>query len=165
MTEPLDALDHGRTPAARCRAGGHGSSVPCPRVVSADRRAFAGVRPLRRLASSQLAKSGDDDVLRSVAEAVLQIIMEADVEGVIGAGRHERSAERTMWLNGYRDRTLGLNLKVPKLRQGSCVPGFPNPRKPVGKALIAVSPTTRARPRPGVTSPTDCAAGGPSSAA
>ena len=29
-----------------------------------------------------------------MAEAVLQILMEADVEGLIGAGRHERSAER-----------------------------------------------------------------------
>ena len=42
-----------------------------------------------------LAKSGDDDFLRSVAEAVLQIIMEADVEGLIGAGRHERAEGRT----------------------------------------------------------------------
>ena len=41
-----------------------------------------------------LQKSGDGDFLRSVAEAVLQIPMEADVEGLIGAGRHERSAER-----------------------------------------------------------------------
>lgn len=41
-----------------------------------------------------LQKSGDSDFLRRVAEAVLQILMEADVEGVIGAGRHERSAER-----------------------------------------------------------------------
>lgn len=41
-----------------------------------------------------IQKSGDGDFLRSVAEAVLQMLMEADVEGVIGAGRHERSAER-----------------------------------------------------------------------
>ena len=41
-----------------------------------------------------LQKSGDGDFLRSVAEAVLQILMEAAVEGVISAGRHERSAER-----------------------------------------------------------------------
>ena len=39
-----------------------------------------------------LQKSGDGDFLRAVAEAVLQILMEADVEGLIGAGRHERSA-------------------------------------------------------------------------
>ena len=90
-----------------------------------------------------LAKSGDDDFLRSVAEAVLQIIMEADVEGLIGAGRHERAEGRTTWRNGYRDRTLEtrlgpLNLKVPKLRQGSYFPGFLEPRKPVEKALVAV---------------------------
>ncbi len=30
-----------------------------------------------------LQKSGDGDFLRSVAEAVLQILMEADVEGLI----------------------------------------------------------------------------------
>ncbi len=41
-----------------------------------------------------LQKSGDGDFLRAVAEAVLQILMETDVEGLIGAGRHERSAER-----------------------------------------------------------------------
>ncbi len=41
-----------------------------------------------------LAKAGDSDFLRSVAEAVLQMLMEADVEGLIGAGRHERSGER-----------------------------------------------------------------------
>jgi len=34
-----------------------------------------------------LAKSGDPDFLCAVAESVLQLIMEADVDGVIGAGR------------------------------------------------------------------------------
>ena len=76
-----------------------------------------------------LQKSGDGDFLRSVAEAVLQIPMEADVEGVIGASRHERSAERLNYRNGYRDRTfetrLGpLSLRIPKLRQGSYFPPF-----------------------------------------
>jgi hypothetical protein len=31
---------------------------------------------------------------------VLQLIMEADVDGLIGAGRHERNGERTTWRNG-----------------------------------------------------------------
>jgi hypothetical protein len=44
-------------------------------------------------------KAGDGDFLRSVAEAVPQIPMEADLEGLIGAGRYERSAER---MNGRR---------------------------------------------------------------
>jgi transposase-like protein len=90
-----------------------------------------------------LAKSGDADFLRVVAESVLQLIMEADVEGVIGAGRWERSCERTTWRNGYRDRTLEtrlgpLNLKIPKLRTGSYFPGFLEPRKTVEKALVSV---------------------------
>ena len=77
-----------------------------------------------------LARSGDADFLRLVAESVLQLIMEADVDGVIGAGRFERSAERQTWRNGYRDRTLEtrlgpLNLRIPKLRAGSYFPGLP----------------------------------------
>ena len=39
--------------------------------------------PLAELA----AKSGDTDFLRLIAENVLQLIMEADVDGLIGAGR------------------------------------------------------------------------------
>ena len=74
-----------------------------------------------------LQKSGESDFLRAVAEAVLQILMEADVEGVIGAGRHERSADRLNYRNGYRDRSLEtrlgtLSLRIPKLRQGSFRP-------------------------------------------
>jgi putative transposase len=33
-----------------------------------------------------LQKAGDGDFLRAVAESVLQLLMEADVEGLIGAG-------------------------------------------------------------------------------
>jgi hypothetical protein len=43
-----------------------------------------GSMPLAEL----LAKSGDEDFLRSVTEAVLQLLMETDVEGLIGAKRH-----------------------------------------------------------------------------
>ncbi|MFN8925314.1 MAG: IS256 family transposase, partial [Rhodospirillales bacterium] len=35
-----------------------------------------------------IQKTGDGDFLRTLAESVLQILMEADVEGVIGAGRY-----------------------------------------------------------------------------
>src|SRR5438105_2482320 len=81
-----------------------------------------------------MAKTGDGDFLRSVAESVLQIIMEADVDGLIGAGRHERSSDRSTWRNGYRDRSLDtrlgtLNLKILKLRTGAYFPGFLEPRK------------------------------------
>jgi transposase-like protein len=90
-----------------------------------------------------LEKAGDGDFLPAVPEAVLQLLMETDVEGVIGAGRYERSGERTTWRNGYRDRTLdtrlgALQLRIPKLRQGSYFPPFLEARKSSEKALIAV---------------------------
>jgi putative transposase len=45
--------------------------------------------------------------------------------------------------NGYRDRTLdtrlgSLQLRIPKLRQGSYFPAFLEPRKTSEKALVAV---------------------------
>ena len=57
-----------------------------------------------------------------MAEAVLQLLMATGVEGLIAAGRYERSGERTTWRNGHRDRTLDtrlgtLQLRIPKLRQ------------------------------------------------
>ena len=97
-----------------------------------------------RLALAELsAKSGDPDFLRTIAESVLQLIMEADVDGLIGAGRYERGEARQTWRNGYRDRTLDtrlgtLNLKIPKMRSGAYFPGFLEPRKTVEKALVAV---------------------------
>ena len=90
-----------------------------------------------------LQKQDDGDFLRAVAEAVLQLLMEHDVEGVVGAGRYERGDGRQTWRNGYRDRELktrlgALNLRVPKLRQGSYFPGFLEPRRTSEKALVAV---------------------------
>lgn len=89
--------------------------------------------------SELLAKHDQGDFLRGIAEAVLQLIMESDVDGLIGAGRHER----TPWRNGYRERSLDtrlgtLNLRVPKLRQGSYFPGFLEARKTSEQALVAV---------------------------
>src|SRR3954466_2414832 len=88
-------------------------------------------------------KADDGNFLRSLAETVLQILMEADVDGLIGAGRYERTGERSTYRNGYRERSLDtrlgtLNLKVPKLRTGSYFPGFLEPRRTVEKALVAV---------------------------
>jgi transposase-like protein len=90
-----------------------------------------------------LAKAGDEDFLRAVAEAVVQMLMEADVEGLVGAARHERSGERTTYRNGYRDRAFdtrlgSLQLRIPKLRQGSYFPPFLEPRRTTEKALVAV---------------------------
>jgi hypothetical protein len=61
--------------------------------------------------------------------------------GLIGAGRYERSGERSTWRNGYRERTLDTrlgSLRIPKLRQGSYFPPFLEARKSSEKALVAV---------------------------
>jgi transposase-like protein len=72
---------------------------------------------------------------------VLQLLMEADVEGLIGARRHERAADRMTWRNGYRaldTRLATLNLKSLKLRAGSYFPPFLEARWTTEKALAAV---------------------------
>lgn len=90
-----------------------------------------------------LQKAGEGDFLRTLAETVLQMLMEADVDGHVGAGRHERHPDRLNYRNGYRDRALDtrlgtLNLRIPKLRQGSYFPPFLEARKTSEKALVAV---------------------------
>jgi putative transposase len=71
------------------------------------------------------------------------LLMETDVDGLIGAGRYERNGERTTWRNGHRDRVLdtrlgSLQLRIPKLRQGSYFPSFLAPRKRSEQALVSV---------------------------
>jgi len=91
-----------------------------------------------------MQKAGDDDFLRAVAEAVVQLLMETDVDGLIGATRHERTAERATYRNGYRDRALDtrlgtLQLRIPKLRSGPAYfPPFLEARKTSERALVAV---------------------------
>jgi putative transposase len=53
-----------------------------------------------------LAKAGDSDFLRGVAEAVVQLLMETDVEGMIGAGRHQGRRKMAAWDNRYMEQVL-----------------------------------------------------------
>ena len=90
-----------------------------------------------------LAKAGDGDFLRGVAEAVLRRLLEADAEEQTGAARHERAGEGPNNRNGFRDRTLdtrlgSLQFRIPRLRQGSSFPPFLEPRRTSEKALVAV---------------------------
>jgi len=91
----------------------------------------------------RMQKLDGGDFLRDLAGAVLQKLMEHDVDNLIGAGRYERSDERATQRNGFRERTfetrLGtLDLKIPKLRKGSYFPGFLEPRRTGERALVAV---------------------------
>ena len=94
---------------------------------------------------SAIQNSDDGDFLRTLAETTLNRLMDFDAENAIGAAHHERSADRTTYRNGYRDRVLetrvgALDLKIPKFRSGqSYYPGFIlEPRRLLEKALTAV---------------------------
>lgn len=91
----------------------------------------------------RMQKLDGGDFLRDLAGAVLQRLMEHDVDNLVGAARYERSGERTTQRNGFRDRAfdtrLGtLDLKIPKLRKGSYFPAFLEPRRTAERALVAV---------------------------
>lgn len=96
-----------------------------------------------------LQKADDGNFPRSRAETVLQLLLEADVEGATGAGRCERSSERATRRNGCRDRSLDTrlgqpNLRIPKRRTGTCFPPFLEARKTTETALISVIEGERA---------------------
>jgi putative transposase len=73
-----------------------------------------------------------------------QRLMELEVESLAGAGYGEKSHERLVQRNGYRDRDWEtragtVELRIPKLRKGSYFPGFLEPRRMAEKALTAVA--------------------------
>lgn len=96
------------------------------------------------MALAELAEKGADaDFLREMIQHVAQRLMDMDVESLCAAAYGERTAERVNSRNGYRDRQWdtragSVDLKIPKLRQGSYFPGFLEPRRTAEKALAAV---------------------------
>jgi putative transposase len=95
-------------------------------------------------ALAELAEKGADiDVLRQMVQFMAQRLMEMDVEGRCGAAYDEKNPERLNSRNGFRERSWetragSVELKIPKLRQGSYFPEFLEPRRTAEKALTAV---------------------------
>lgn len=97
---------------------------------------------LLRLIES-LRSSDGLELVRSVAERMLQELIEAEATVAIGAGWNEHTDTRVALRNGHRDKTLttqagDLDLAIPKLRSGSFFPALLERRRRIDQALYAV---------------------------
>jgi putative transposase len=89
------------------------------------------------------AAEADVDFLREALGVLVRAIMEAEVTTQVGAGYGERDSERLTQRNGYRprpwDTRVGtLELRIPKIRQGSYFPSLLEPRRRSERALLSV---------------------------
>ena len=89
-------------------------------------------------------ETADVDLLREMVRAFAETLMSADADAVCGAPYGERSEDRVNRRNGYRDRDFDtragtVELRVPKLRQGSYYPEWLfERRRRAERALTAV---------------------------
>lgn len=83
-------------------------------------------------------------MLRESVAVMVREIMELEVAQVAGGELGERAPDRrSAQRNGYRDRRWDtrveeIELQIPKLRIGSYLPSFLEPRRRAEQALISV---------------------------
>src|SRR5215217_2138413 len=100
-----------------------------------------------RMALAELLRKAEAepglDVLREGVRVLAEAVMALEVEQHLGAARHERTPERTGQRNGYRERAWDtrvgtIDLRVPRVRDGSYFPALLEPRTRGERALVAV---------------------------
>jgi len=97
-----------------------------------------------RVALLELIEKGSDaDLVRELLAFAAERLMAAEVDQLTGAPAGARCPERINHRNGYRGRGWEtragrIDLAIPKLRKGSYLPAFLEPRRTAEKALTAV---------------------------
>src|SRR5215207_6755269 len=90
-----------------------------------------------------IEKRADTDLVRELLAFAAERLMDLEVEAKTGVPAGARSPERLNHRNGYRERAWDtrvgrIDLAIPKLRKGSYLPSFLEPRRTAEKALTAV---------------------------
>ncbi|GAA3491738.1 hypothetical protein GCM10018987_58210 [Streptomyces cremeus] len=83
------------------------------------------------------------ELIRAIAERMVQELIEAEASAQIGAEWNEHTPTRTNIRNGHRERVLttlagDLDLEIPKARTGSFFPSLLERRRRINQALYAV---------------------------
>jgi putative transposase len=93
-------------------------------------------------------EQANPDLLRAMVQAFAEALMGAEADAICGAPYGQVSEDRVNYRNGYRQRRWDtragtIDLAIPKLRQGSCFPGWLlERRRRAEQALIPVVATS-----------------------
>jgi transposase-like protein len=90
-----------------------------------------------------IEKRADVDFIREMLAFAADRLMGFEVAGATGAALGAKSPDRLAQRTGYRERAWDtrvgmIDLKIPRLRTGSYLPSFLDPRKTAEKALVEV---------------------------
>src|SRR2546430_583471 len=88
-------------------------------------------------------QGADPNFLRDGVQLLAQELMDAEVTDLIGAEPHERTAGRTTYRNGYRDREWDtrvgtIDLDIPSCERETYFPSLLEPRRRHERALLSV---------------------------
>ena len=95
---------------------------------------------------------GDSDFLREGLKVLAETVMELEVSEKTGAERYERTGKRITSRSGYRERDWytragTIELRIPKVREGSYFPILLEPRKKAERGLVSVLQEAQAPPQ------------------
>jgi hypothetical protein len=128
--------------------GGHLAILRSDFGATKESEVAAGdIVPVSGAQFEETLASASPDVLRAMIREFAQRMMDADVEVACNAGYGEVTPDRVNSRNGCRRREWDtragtIELAIPKLRQGSCFPGFLEHRRRAGRALASVVATS-----------------------